>query len=30
MSTEFGRKIESDHFRDLGIYNEGNIKRDLK
>jgi hypothetical protein len=26
----FGRKIESDHFGDLGIYNEGNIKMDLK
>jgi hypothetical protein len=26
----FNRKIESDHFGDLGMYNEGNIKMDLK
>jgi hypothetical protein len=26
----FGHKIESDHFGDLGIYNEDSIKMDLK
>jgi len=26
----FGCKIDSDHFGDLGIHNEGNMKMDLK